>query len=467
MANGATPQGSQQPQETPAAANTTDITAKNLQETLAAIFGKTAAAVPGGAVPTIMTPGKTVTGPPQVMPGSQSTAGATSGGLPPTPSGVPNAPRGPVGLAGGQMDYATPAGARGAVASSALSGVVEAINRKTDQKKQENIQHAKFLYDMASQANLQGDQSTVNFIMQDSKNVKLIEKYLTGALPKVPAAPQGGSATQQSGQQPQGGAPGGGQQPQPQAKPQASAQLPAVNQPGGVVMPQAGPQAQAQARFANMVNEGLKNGDPRIVAGVLGEAMALDPAQYKQAMEQKFGLVLSPEQIATMNNTQQDALIKAKGDVAQHIISQNELFKRQTAVADIRGKAAKDVAHIQADGRLAALRDYRAYQLELKKAAPDKMAEVQYKASADLYRGMALRAMQSASDIMKSSNPSPVEAKKFEDEAHKWAEKGEQLKADWDNQKEYENILKDMGDTANAPDSAVPLDNEPADATEK
>src|SRR5260370_5003429 len=105
-----------------------------LGETIETLFGKPSAS------PMSMTPSNVPTGPPSVTaPTSGAGArfdprGAAGGGLPNAPGGTMSAPPRQPAIQSMGTEYATPQGAQGAVASSALSSVVGALHNISSQK---------------------------------------------------------------------------------------------------------------------------------------------------------------------------------------------------------------------------------------------------------------------------------------------------------------------------------------------
>lgn len=398
---------------------------------LATLFGKPSAApsVSGGGDPSIQMPSRVVTGPPAVQappPGSPSSSGAAAG-MPPAPQGA--APQQAVPSMGGPMEFSTGAGRSGAITSSAIGSVFGAIHQITDKKNQDEIQHAKFLYDMVTTAQAAGDNQTVNAVLGNPKLAKKIEKYLTGELPRVP----GGPAQSQGKGAPQ-------QQKQPQ-----------VNQPGGIALPQASTQSQNAAMVQNVINERLKRNDPATIEAMLGSGASLPPELFAKVMREKFGQELSPVQYAAMSQEARLALEANKTDVLKTLINKQEDLKRATTVEQMRVEGAHQDVKAEVAGRYGtaamirrSIEDvaskYRAMQKELKTTAPDKMDQVIFQKTSELYKSEQAT-MTKAADDMEKQGHSDI-AKTYRDQAAAAQKKGEDLGLQYEYTKEAKKLLE-------------------------
>lgn len=338
-----------------------------------------AGAPSGGGGGSVQMPSRVVTGPPAVTgPSPQnpntppSSAGAPSA-MPAMPAGA--APQQAIPAYSGQMEFSTGAGRSGAVTSSAIGSVFGALHQITEKKTQDNIQHAQFLYDMVKTAQASGDEQTVNAVLGDPKKAKLIEKYLTGELPRL----KGGQAQGKGGQ---GGPP------------------PKVNQPGGIALPRPNLEAQNAAKVQNIVGERLDKRDPATIEALLGPGSSLSAKDFASATRAKFGLELSPVQVAAMSQEAQLALQAAQADVLKTLMGKEEDLKRATAVEKMRGESSAADVKSEVSGRMGVAKltrdsiervasKYRDLQKELKGTAPDKMDQVIFKGQADMYKTMA------------------------------------------------------------------------------
>jgi hypothetical protein len=425
-----------------------------LGETIETLFGKPSAApmgtpsTGGGAPPSL-------TAPPSGAGARFDPRGAGGGALPSAPSGVLSPqPRQPAIQSMG-TEFATKAGAQGAVASSALSSVVGALHDISSQKKQEKIQHAEFLYNLVKSAYESGDQQTANIILQDDKNRQLIEKYLTGNLPRVPGSPTreeplyagrkpGSSDMKQTGSMDVRQQPG---------------KLGDINKPGGPALPRPSQQSQLAAAVQNMIMEGLKNKDPRILDKVLGEGSSLSEKDYATAQKAKFGIELAPAQLQALDAKSQLALSETKADVLKYVIGQGAQTERAIAVAKIHAGAEVETGLGHDKARLEVAKNYRDFLLKVKGTTPDKMEMVMYQGLSKLYTDMAKNSITQSAKLMKDS---PEMAKQLETEAKEYVKKAEGMKAQYEAGKFLDDLLK--GGTPEGGESDEP-DNSP-DSTE-
>lgn len=391
----------------------------NLGKTIETLFG------PPQSAPQQQIPSVVRTGPPAVAspPPGFSTVGAGGGSLPQAPAGVmspqprPVAPYGLSGPPGG--------GTGGVIAANAMSSIFGAVSDIANTKKQEKIQHAQFLYHLLDLAYSKGDEKTMNTILQDDQNRQLIEKYLTGKIPRVPGKPvrsdplyaprrPGESTMEQRG----------------------SLDLPTnkgigdIGKPGGPALPRPSPQEQTAAAVNNMILEGLKRGDPRIVDKLLGEGTAsLSQEQYSQAMRSKFGIELSPAQVEAMDKQAQLALSETKADVMKYLVGQQMMADRAIAVAKVHAGATVDKALVDERSRLEVAKKHSDLLIKLKDTAPDKMEQLMYKLSFELYSKMAENSAASSGRLAKDD---PKIAKQYDDEAKQWALKADEMKKSYE-----------------------------------
>lgn len=398
-------------------------------------LGKTIETLFGPSSPAPFMPSHVSTGPPAVAspPGGRfSTAGAGGGALPGTPQGTPTPQPGGVGALQTGTEFSTERGAKGAVAGGALASVVGALHNIASSKKQEKIQHAQFLYDLVKSAYESGDEQTANIILQDDKNRNLIEKYLTGNLPRVP-----GQAMGETGAPLTKGGPLTGSVPAEMGK----GKVGEINKPGGVALPRPSQQSQMAAAVQNMIMEGLKNKDPRIMDKVLGAGVSsLSKEEYSTAMRSKFGVELSPAQVQVLDAKSQLALAETKADVLKYVVGQSAMSDRMIAVAKIHAGAEVETGAGHDRARLAAAGAYRDFLLKLKGTAPDQMERTMYQGLSKLYTDMAKNSITQAGKIAKDD---PKIAKQFEDEAKQYVMKAENMKAQYEAGKFLDDLLKE------------------------
>lgn len=443
MSNGDT---TREPEKKKTTLSVTGTELTKLGETIETLFGKPSAA------PT-MTPPNIVTGPPQVTTGGGfNPQGARGGGMPAAPAGVlnPPPPQANPGLMG--SDFGTPASMKGAVASSALSSVVGAITGIANKKKEEKIQHAQFLYDLVKSAYESGDQQTANIILQDDKNRTLIEKYLTGNLPKVPGGPTR-EETQYKPRTPGSSelTPGGKMDVR-----QPAGKLGDINKPGGPALPRPSSQDQMAAAVANMIMQGMKDKDPRIMDKVLGEGTSLSKQDYTTAMKAKFGIELAPAQVQALDAKSQLALAETKADVLKYVIGQGAMTERMIGAAKIHAGASVEVGSSHDRTRLEIAKNYRDFLLKVKGTAPDKMEMVMYQGLSKLYTDMAKNSITQSGKLMKDS---PEMAKQLESEAKEYVKKAEGMKAQYEAGKFLDDLLK--GGVPGEEDDTPDPDNPP------
>lgn len=437
--------------------SSTDIgSSSNFQELMESLFGKASAAPQDGGF-TVAPNVKT--GPPQVtspLPTNLPGQGQQSGGaLPQTPSGVPN--QAPMSQPMGQTEFRTNAGARGAVASSAMSSIVNQLQSVQSQKKEENIQHAQFLYQMLKSAYESGDTTTANYILQDPKNQKLIEKFLTGKLPKVPGQPvkdmplygprvPGSQEMQQRG----------------------SVQFPAkpgeyspINAPGGVAMPKAGAGQQIGDILNATILQGLKTGDPRIVGKVFGPEAVLSKEQYAQATRAAFGMELSPAQVQAMDDRSKQLLITAKSQVLQELIQQEGAYQRAMKVAGMNDESRRAIAKMQTESRERIATAYRQMQKDVKGSAEDKMNQILWKSNGDMMRNFATSLNRSADAAEKAGNKEL--ATTLRTQAADYAKRGSHIDEEYQNQVEIQGIIDQATLPAGEDDEGGVISVEPDD----
>ena len=333
------------------------------------LFGNANPGVTGGGQdPSVQMPSRVVTGPPQVQGPPPSASGAPAA-MPPTPQGAQ--PTQAVPSMSGPMEFSTGAGRSGAITSSAIGSVFGAIHEITQKKNQDEIQHAKFLYDMVTTAQNAGDQQTVNAVMGNDKLRKKIEKYLTGELPRVQPAP---------------GQKAGGPQPK-------------VNQPGGVALPQPSMESKNATMVQDMIAKRLAQNDPAVMESII-PGSSMTPDQFRQVTRSKYGLELSQAQVQAMSAEAGMAMEKYKADILRTMISKQADQEKAESIAklQIAGRASDTEKEVAGRQNVAAMtnasreriaKEHRALVEKLKTTPPDKMDQVIYKGQADLYRSQA------------------------------------------------------------------------------
>lgn len=414
-------------------------------------LGKTIETLFGPPSPAPFMPSHVSTGPPSVAtpPGGHFNTQGAGGSLPQAPQGVPSPQPGGVGALQTGTEFSTERGAKGAVAASALSSVVGALHNIESGKKQEKIQHAQFLYDLVKTAYESGDEQTANIILQDDKNRKLIEKYLTGNLPRVPGQAMGETPAPLGG-----GSKGMGSVPSELGK----GKVAGINQPGGIALPRPSQQSQMAAAVQNMIMQGIKDKDPRIMDKVLGEGTSsLSKEEYSTAMRSKFGVELSPAQVQVLDAKSQLALAETKADVLKYVIGQSAMADRMIAVAKIHAGAEVETGAGHDRARLVAAKEYRDFLLKLKGTAPDKMAQVMYQGLSKLYLNMATNSLTQAGKIGKDDK---TLAKQFKDEAEEYVLKSEKMRSQYEAGKFLDDLLKEGVPDSETPDEKPPRDED-------
>lgn len=438
MANG---DDSQNPQEIPSSVakpkSTTVSGLTELGQAIETLFGPAPAAPGSEAMPQTSGGTRSIAGP---MPGGapMSARGAMpSGQLPQAPQPTASAAPPPPGV----LQTGTPMTAGGATTAGAMSNIFGALNNMETSKKNDNIQHAQFLYNMMKTAYDNGDEATANVILGDSKNRKLIEKYLTGNLPKVPGKPTETTPPGKSGAPPTTGMPMQGKSPVGQ-----------INQPGGPAMPRPGPQQQMQAMIANMMKDRVASGDPRGIGAAAGPEQTLSPEDYQQAVRQQYGIDLTPAQIATMDANTKQTLITAKADVLKYVVGKTATAETALATAKIHAGATVEAAGIGANARMSIAKDYRNFLLKIKGTATDKIDQATYSGMMGLYSKMANTSQKSAEELLKAGKTK--EAKPFLQEAKDYAAKAEDMRAQYKTGEFLINLLKDS-DTGKTADPTI------------
>jgi hypothetical protein len=408
---------------------------------------------PTAAAPTSYTPATNIAGPPPPIGGAANTAGAQSGGLPPVQAPAPRAPLPSPGALQTGTEFNTGAGARGAVVASGLGNVFGAMSNIENNKRNDNIQHAQFLYNLLNQAYSSGDEQTANFILGDNKNRKLIEKYLTGALPRVPTNPATAQTPISAEQQGPVANALGGTQTMPQAPNTGQ-----INEPGGVALPRPGAEQQLAAARANALLEGFKKGDPRAVGQVMGPQAALSPEDYQRAIRTQFGIDLSAAQVATLDANTRDSLIAAKADVMKYVVGKQATLDSAMAVAKIHAGATVDAAKVSANARLEIAKNYREFLLKIKNSAPDKIDQETYSGLMKLYTNMATTSQTKAEDLTKAGQKQL--AQQYLNEAKDYVTKAEQMRAQYEAGKFLDSILSDPTKTGDPGGSDITIEEE-------
>jgi hypothetical protein len=384
-----------------------------------------AAPMGGGGQPSVQMPSRVVTGPPQVnnpSPGNPNTppssAGAASG-MPAMPAG--SAPQQAVPAYSGQMEFSTGAGKGGAITSSAIGSVFGAIHQMTEKKNQDNIQHAQFLYDMVKTASAAGDMQTVNAVLGDPKRRKMIEKYLTGELPRVPV--------------------------QPGQKADAN---PKVNQPGGIALPQPSQASKNNAMVEDIKREKLESRDPAMLEALL-PGSSLSPKDFKQAMRAQYGMELSPAQLQAMSEQSKMELQKSKSAVEQLLIEKYADYNKALALegmkeksqsrdvdAEIKGRSSNTAQLTASRERIAAA--WRTTQEKIKSAKGDGMDLAVLKTNSDMYKTMAKELEVSANDEMKAGHREASD--KLRAQAQDYVKRSENLGNDYVIKKQVQEDMK-------------------------
>jgi len=424
MSNG---QDRDNPQEIPASKRDVGKTITDVGD-VASKLGQAVETLFGPAQPAPYVPSHVSTGPPQVAqpPGGFSTTGGGGGRLPPMPQpgGSPGGP--PPSIMQTGVDFQTGAGRRGAVVGGAIGNIAGALHTMAEDKKKSNIQHAQFLYDLVKTSYESGDERTANLILGDDKNRGTIEKYLTGKLPRLSTATMAteGDPTPKG---PQPAKPGSKQPPMGE-----------INQPGGPALPRAGQQQQMTAAIQNMIMEGLKNKDPRIMSQVLGEQSTLSKEDYSRSVRAKFGIELSSAQVQAMDAKAQLALAEAKTDILKTVLGQGAMTDRALAVAQVHAGATVTAAAGHDRARLESMKMYSDALKKIRGSAPDKMEQVMYKSLGDVYSKLASNALSASGKLAKDN---PKIAKQYEDEAKEYLQKAEGMKSQYEAGKLFDDLM--------------------------
>ncbi|SRR5258708_14938225 len=430
MSNG---QDRDNPQEIPAKKRDVGQTITDVGD-VASKLGQAVETLFGPAQPAPYVPSHVSTGPPQMAspPGGFSTSGGGGGRLPPAPQpgGSPGGP--PPSIMNTGVEFRTDAGRRGAVVGGAIGNIAGALHTMSEDKKKSNIQHAQFLYDLVKTSYESGDERTANLILGDDKNRGTIEKYLTGKLPRLSTTPNIASPDDPTPKGPQPTKPGSKQPPMGE-----------INQPGGPALPRAGQQQQMTAAIQNMIMEGLKNKDPRIMSQVLGEQSTLSKEDYSRSVRAKFGIELSPAQVQAMDAKAQLALAEAKTDILKTVLGQGAMTDRAVAVAKIHAGASVEAGAGHDRARLESMKMYSDALKTIRGSAPDKMEQVMYKSLGDVYSKLASNALTASGKLAKDN---PKLAKQYEDEAKEMLGKAEGMKSQYEAGKLFDDIM-------NAPDT--------------
>lgn len=391
---------------------------KKMGEAIETLFGPSNPA--GGAGGPAFVPSHVGGAPPQLaQPYGFNPAGAGGGQMPGAPQGVGGGgPVTPPGIMRTGTEFRTSGGKNAAVVGGAIENISGALKKFGDTKKEENIQHAKFLYDLVktSYEREGNDSATANLILGDPKNRATIEKYLTGKLPRVAGGP----------------APEAGKKHRDDVTGK-------INQPGGVALPATSPQQQFEAAKLNAMIKGMKENDPRVMASVFGEHAALSKEDFATATKAKYGIELAPAQLQVMDAQAKLAMSEAKVDMLKYLAGQDEITRRAMEVARLHGGSAKDVANINAKAKLDSMRMYSQALKDIKGAPADKMESIIYKSLADTYRNLSTEYARSAGKLAKDN---PEQAAAFDKQSKDWANKAKGMEEYHDANKYYKDVIE-------------------------
>lgn len=350
----------------------------DLSNTLAAILGLTGTPVPQGGV---VSPGITGTPPPQVTappPGASlyDPRGAPAPGIQ-APQQMPRQgiPSNPINQTG--VNFPTKKARDAVVVSTGMEGIAQAIEHFKNKDNSDKMAKAQSTLDMFNAANAAGDTATANLLSSDPKIVKQWEKYLKLEFERVPV-------TQKS-----------------PAPPVAPGRTPPANQPGGIAVPRPSPQAQLSSAVQNIMIQGLKDKDPRVMASVLGPGFVLSPDDFRTATKAQFGIEMSPAQVKQLDIQSRQILATSVLDYTKFVTGKGMDAASRKEVEDARVRGNEEIAR----GHDAAIR-YAADQRRLavkdiSKASPANVNLAIVKGQQTMYDGIAKAGMTAMANLEK------------------------------------------------------------------
>jgi hypothetical protein len=389
-------------------------------------FGKTVETLFGPASGSPGSVGARVGGaPPQLAMPSFSTAGAGAGSAP--QAAVAPSPGVPVpGAMRTGVEFNTKAGRTGAVVAGSIQNIAEAVHGFAEKKNQDNISKAQNWLNMYQTALGEGDQYTADLLKNDPKVVKAWEKYLKLEFPKVEKVdiPGGTGSHNPFGASFETPIPMGGQ---------------ATH--GGtseIVSPKPGVDQQLAAASKNALMEGIKSGDPRAIAKVMGPEYNITQDEFKQHTRAAFGLELTPVQVAAMDEKAKLMLAKMKEDIIKEAMKEQAQLERELAVAGVRGGATVEAARVRASASL------KATQMRV-----NAMKDIQKAKGEDINSKIFTTAMNNYKDMLDNVNNNlakkdldPTYKKQLEADKVRLTKSYEDAKDEYEGFKMFKDLMK-------------------------
>lgn len=402
--------------------------------------------VVGGLPPNMVTPPASLSLPPSVVPPAA-----------PPQQRLATAPRG------------TQFGSPGAAASSAMGDLtntlVSAIQDNKAKKDADNIAKAQNTMNIFMHAVQQGDMATANLYASDPKVTGMWEKYLKQEYKRVPNPKMGGAAVP-STEKPvtQGplagmvsetvpGAPGTG----------------GVNEPGGIAVPRdMTPEGQIKQQQMAAILESYKTMSPQQIAatasqpGVNMDTAALSPEDYKKYSRMKYGLDLTREQEATLDNNAKIAQANYMADVMKYTVGQYSMTQRTAMTAGATENAAK----IRAAGAMAVMKEHMKDMKEIQDKKGMALSTAMYEQQMKGYQAMALQLNKDLLEIdpksgipfFKSDNPEYVRKKA---ELERYTQLADKAKEEWEGFKFILEQFPELAGDAEPAAAAAPAEQEP------
>jgi hypothetical protein len=272
----------------------------------------------------------------------------------------------------------------------------------------------------------QGDNYTADLLKKDPKVVNAWEKYLKMSFPKVEKVdiPAGTGSHSQIGASLETPIPMGGK-----ATHGGTAEI---------VSPKPGVDQQLAAASKNMILEGIKSGDPRAIASVMGPEYNISPEEFKQHTRAQFGIELTPVQVSMLDEKAKLMLAKMKEDIVKEAMKEQAQLQRELAVAGVRGGATVEAARVRASASLKSTQMRVSAMQDISKTKGDKLNEKIFTTAMNNYKDMLDTAQKERS---KPSNSTEYNAD-LDARIKTYTQKYEAAKDEYEGFKMFQDLMK-------------------------